>query len=272
MRKPAIHDIQGRYNTANWSGVMNSDQFIRLTKPDTKSTIKLTKNSIIEVLGEVNTYYYISAVVNSKTQWGFVPKTEVRARFVWPLAAYHNPTGWGWRYNEGKVAFHNGIDVGTSGQTPNVLAFMDGKIVNVKNSVGNNLGRYVIIEHTVNGVKYYSRYQHLSSIAINDGIVVGKEVVAGKVIGKVGGSGTSQYRYDPHLHFELSKSAATNSATSINPISIYFANDTRNGTNINDQPLFKNVNGVYQYNPSFNWNWSDSSLPAKYSHSTSYRK
>jgi murein DD-endopeptidase MepM/ murein hydrolase activator NlpD len=198
------------------------------------------------------------------------PPSTTTATIVWPLPGYNNPSAWGWRLNEGVVAFHNGMDVGTSGQHPQVLAIMAGKVHAVTSYISgkSNLGRYVIIEHTVNGVKYYSRYQHLLSVSVTKG----DPVDAGDPVGNVGGSGTSEYRYSPHLHFELSKSASTWSTTAINPINTYFANDKRYGTNINDQPLFKKVNGVFQYNPSFNWNWSDSSLPDKYSHSTTFKK
>jgi RHS repeat-associated protein len=194
------------------------------------------------------------------------PPSTTTASVVWPLAAYHGPSGWGWRLY-GTVKFHNGIDIGTSGQMPKVLAIMAGK-VHATGRFGD-LGYYIILEHTINNVKYYSRYQHLSEFLVAKGTTVD----AGQAIAKVGGTGSTDESYYKHLHFELSKSDALGSAGAINLIAMYSDRDTRESNpGINDQPLFVKSGSTYIHNANFAWNWSDNPLPAKYSHSTDYKK
>jgi RHS repeat-associated protein len=224
-------------DTANWSGVMNSDQFIRLTKPDTKSAYKLTKNSIIEVLGEVNTYYYISAVVNSKTQWGFVPKTEVLKPVTVPAGSQiqrgapvkYLAMGIGWPLGKvsggnlvedrsakkiisnfgprtGAGSPHLGIDLihptKESSGIP-VLAVCKAKVIDVGYNSAS-MGNYISIQATnlldpATGNPLIFTYMHMKGYAI---VAEGTTVQKGQKIGEVGGTGAVSQ--GTHLHFECS--------------------------------------------------------------------
>lgn len=72
------------------------------------------------------------------------------------------------------------------------------KVVNTENADG----KYVIIRHNSVGYSgkaasnYYSSYLHLESTAVEEGVVVSK----GQVIGKVGMTGITT---TPHLHFQI---------------------------------------------------------------------
>ncbi len=86
----------------------------------------------------------------------------------------------------------NGIDISTSyGQ--NVVSVAPGKVVYADRFMG--YGNMVLLDH-LDG--YYSLYGHLSEILVD----VGKEIDEGRIIGRVGESGSLA---GPMLHFELRK-------------------------------------------------------------------
>ena len=93
---------------------------------------------------------------------------------------------------------HLGIDVyGTSG---NVYAASGGKVVACSSSNKGANGRYIIIEHSLDGKKIYSFYAHLSTIKVKKGDSVSK----GENIAKAGGSGYGKNdSYGTHLHFAV---------------------------------------------------------------------
>lgn len=59
-------------------------------------------------------------------------------------------------------------------------------------------GNIIILEHNINGRKYYSHYVHLMQDSST--VITGQIVKQGEIIGKVGNSG---YSTGPHLHFGL---------------------------------------------------------------------
>lgn len=87
---------------------------------------------------------------------------------------------------------NNGIDI-TSNYGDNVYAVAPGKIVYAGRFMG--YGNLVLVDH-LDG--YYSLYGHLSDFLVN----VGDEVVRGRIIGRVGESGSLSGSI---LHFELRK-------------------------------------------------------------------
>ncbi|MEM0473189.1 MAG: M23 family metallopeptidase [Candidatus Aenigmatarchaeota archaeon] len=139
------------------------------------------------------------------------------------LVAFHPTAGvgyftscFGWRT---RSYFHSGIDLGVAHGTP-IHAIQSGKVVEAGFNTGG-FGNYVVIEHELNGNKYYSMYAHLSC----SGITVQKDqyVNVGDVIGYSGGDddckGTST---GAHLHFEIRQ--GQNSLTnSVNPC-LYLGN------------------------------------------------
>ena len=90
-----------------------------------------------------------------------------------------------------QLVFHDGMDliapVGTD-----VMATASGKVVKVERSKRNR-GNVVEIDH-LNG--YVTTYSHLSDILVRNG----QMVQAGKIIGRVGNTGTS---FAPHLHYQV---------------------------------------------------------------------
>lgn len=87
---------------------------------------------------------------------------------------------------------NNGIDIGSK-YGDNVTAVAPGKVVYAGRFMG--YGNLVLIDH-LDG--YYSLYGHLSEFLVS----VGYEVVKGRIIGRVGESGSLS---GPILHFELRK-------------------------------------------------------------------
>lgn len=90
-----------------------------------------------------------------------------------------------------QLVFHDGMDliapVGTD-----VMATASGKVVKVERSKRNR-GNVIEIDH-LNG--YVTTYSHLSDILVRNG----QMVQAGKIIGRVGNTGTS---FAPHLHYQV---------------------------------------------------------------------
>jgi hypothetical protein len=64
---------------------------------------------------------------------------------------------------------------------------------------GSNYGRYVVIEHQLDGFPYYSLYAHLKTITVN----VGEAVNQGSPIAVMGHTGEGIDRERSHVHLEL---------------------------------------------------------------------
>lgn len=96
---------------------------------------------------------------------------------------------------------HLGMDFWCAAKTP-VLAVLRGKVHSFQNN--KDLGDYgptIILEHYIQGERFYSLYGHLSLDSLDD-LYVGKEVEDGEVIGYVGEMDVNG-DYSPHLHFQL---------------------------------------------------------------------
>ncbi len=106
---------------------------------------------------------------------------------------YHLSSGYGFRTDPftGRSALHSGMDFALPTGTP-IYATGSGKVVQVIYSrVG--YGNQVVIDH---GFGYKTRYGHLSSIFVEEGMAVQR----GDFIGKAGSTGRST---GPHLHYEV---------------------------------------------------------------------
>lgn len=119
------------------------------------------------------------------------------------------------RYNSG--SYHGGNDISVAKGT-SVVA-MDGGVVikadtttnkgkDVKSEGYGHFGKFILLEHTVSGKKYYTAYAHLNSISVK----VGDKVSQGQVIGKSGNTGNST---GPHLHIAMSYNKYTNGGAPI---------------------------------------------------------
>lgn len=115
----------------------------------------------------------------------------VHPRHFW-ISSYYGP-----RILKGKQQFHKGIDLAAPTGTP-VTAAAAGRVLEARYAPG--YGNYILIAHAGN---YKTRYAHLSRI----GVIVGQQVEAGELIGKVGATGkVTKNRSSSsaaHLHFEL---------------------------------------------------------------------
>lgn len=115
-------------------------------------------------------------------------------------------------FNHEDEELHTGLDFVAAYGT-NVYATADGTVTLCKISRTVGYGNEVVINHSFG---YSTRYAHLQEIIVNEGDIVKR----GQLIGKVGSSGRST---GPHLHYEvrLEKKA-------VNPISYYATNLTSN--------------------------------------------
>lgn len=156
--------------------------------------------------------------------------------FQWPTPGCTNITAhFGWYSPSGYSTWHSGTDIGVRIGTP-VLAAEDGKVISattvtndpngpyytnsygvtVKDhrfvaSNGYGYGNNVLLDHGkgTNGIKYSTRYAHLSTVVVKPGEVVAK----GQVIGYSGNTGNS---FGAHLHFEIRENA-----TCVNPMGYF---------------------------------------------------
>lgn len=116
--------------------------------------------------------------------------------FIWPVPTVRNMTDvYGNRYiqEEGRTAFHGGIDINKPGcYGEPIVASAAGEVITAGNT-GNGFGNHVVIDH---GNSIATLYGHCSSLAVKAGDIVKQ----GQVIGYIGSTG---YAYGNHLHFEV---------------------------------------------------------------------
>jgi murein DD-endopeptidase MepM/ murein hydrolase activator NlpD len=109
------------------------------------------------------------------------------------------------------TTLHEGIDIApvrrdaSGNPLDEIRASADGIVVHTSREAGaSNYGRYVVIEHKIEGCRFYTLYAHLASI--RGDLRVGTEISEGHVLGILGrsSSGTDPIPQDrAHLHFEI---------------------------------------------------------------------
>ena len=92
---------------------------------------------------------------------------------------------------------HEGVDYHLSAGVP-VLAIADGVVTEVGNGSTNNMGVYLKIQHSVDGVTVTSTYAHMQIGSMP--FHVGDTVARGAQVGRVGSTGQST---GAHLYFEI---------------------------------------------------------------------
>lgn len=105
----------------------------------------------------------------------------------------------------GKLTMHHGMDF-TGAEGSDIFATGDGVVLEAGYSI-YGYGNRVVIDH---GYKYVTIYAHLQKVLVEEGQVVKR----GEVIGKLGNTGRST---GAHLHYEVKLNGH-----SINPINYYF--------------------------------------------------
>lgn len=116
------------------------------------------------------------------------------------LANYELTSGYGTRKDpfSGHSKIHHGIDLSKAGYTDMgdpILVIKDGIVVELEKNNGG-AGYTVKIQHSDHTL---SRYAHLMR-GSTDTLMIGQNVMAGDVIGKLGNTGRST---GPHLHLEM---------------------------------------------------------------------
>ena len=104
---------------------------------------------------------------------------------------------------EGEEArtIHLGIDIWAIAGTQ-VFAPLDGKVHSFANrKIHGDYGPVIILEHEFDNVSFHTLFGHLSSSSL-EGLQVGKEFVAGEVLGSMG-EYNENFHWPPHLHFQV---------------------------------------------------------------------
>ena len=104
----------------------------------------------------------------------------------------------------GQSTYHRGVDVvGVDWKAP-IYATYPGKVTVAKYAV--DFGYYVVLQHEINGRKYYTRYGHMAE---SPSVNVGDKVGVGEKLGLVGNTGkvstnSPQSPYaGTHLHYDM---------------------------------------------------------------------
>lgn len=139
-------------------------------------------------------------------------KLPIAIKFPMPASGYVS-SAYGTRINPitGEPgAMHYGMDIRGEHYQP-ISAIASGK-VKVANTKKSGYGNYVIIEHDIEGIKFYSLYAHLSKLHVAPGDVISQ----GDIIGLEGGEPNIDNNAGDstghHLHFELRLSSTLKSA------------------------------------------------------------
>jgi hypothetical protein len=104
------------------------------------------------------------------------------------------------------IKFHEGIDIQPAKRDKAgnpldlILSVADGTVVHVSNVAGrSNYGKYLVVEHLLDGDAFFSVYAHLAEITAAPGDVV----KTGSVLGRMGYTGAGINRVRAHLHLEM---------------------------------------------------------------------
>lgn len=147
--------------------------------------------------------YYEKLGCGEKESLEACVKVKGDTGFIKPVSKGVLTSKWGYRTHPVTGAantFHNGIDIGGSGNGANIYAAangMVGKIINKASCGGNQVYLY----HTINGVKYTTSYLHMKFINVKLGQTVSNQTVIGGVGGEKGTYDTCTT--GTHLHFGM---------------------------------------------------------------------
>lgn len=147
------------------------------------------KKFIVIVLLIIVIYYFRNEIINFLEETGILPTRKYIFPVQGKITSYY-----GNRIIDGKLDFHNGIDIAAAKGTK-IINPADGIVKDVySNAQGGN---QVIIEHT-KGIT--TGYAHLNTVAV----IKGQRIVEGEIIGTVGTTGITT---GPHLHFTVTNTS-----------------------------------------------------------------
>ena len=125
--------------------------------------------------------------------------TNADSIFSYPLSGYTKVSLGGFIPNRSidiSTSGHFATDCVSSSGNWNVTPIYQGSVVDSHDYVNGAAGKYVIVQHEINGVTFYSEYQHLASVAVSNG----QSVNTNTVIGIAGDTGVAE---GVHLHYEI---------------------------------------------------------------------
>lgn len=106
---------------------------------------------------------------------------------------------------------HEGLDIRClqrdkhNEPTDPIMASADGTVVYINSKPAlSNYGKYVVVQHRIEGLEIFSLYAHLS--AMRDGLKVGQSLKAGEIFATMGhtsNTGEPISKDRAHVHFEL---------------------------------------------------------------------
>lgn len=110
----------------------------------------------------------------------------------------------GWQMHEGLDILHTSRDKRGEPVDP-VFAAAEGRVAYINSNSGlSNYGKYVVLEHRIEGIPVYTAYAHLS--AFSEGLSIGDPVRSGQTVGKMGRTSNTRQAISKdraHLHFEI---------------------------------------------------------------------
>lgn len=104
---------------------------------------------------------------------------------------------------ENSRSIHLGVDIWCDVNTP-IFAFADSIVHSFQ--INDNFGDYgptIILEHSIDGITFYSLYGHLAKTSL-DNLQEGKKIAKGEKFAEVGNS-TENGNWPPHLHLQIIK-------------------------------------------------------------------
>jgi len=108
---------------------------------------------------------------------------------------------------------HEGIDIKPVRRDANgepldmVTASADGVVVHASSDPrASNYGRYIVVEHQIQGSPFYTLYAHLGSVVVEPG----QRVRQGQDLGRLGYTGAGINRTRAHVHFEIAMMQSRN--------------------------------------------------------------
>lgn len=111
----------------------------------------------------------------------------------------------GWQMHEGLDIKHTKTDIRGEALDP-IHAAVAGRVAYINHNIGlSNYGKYVVLEHRLEGLTFYTTYAHLKEFAAE--LSTGDQVRQGQVIATMGRSSNTRQAISKdraHLHFEIS--------------------------------------------------------------------
>ncbi len=110
----------------------------------------------------------------------------------------------GWQMHEGLDIKHTKTDIRGEALDP-IYAAAAGRVAYINHNTGlSNYGKYVVLEHRIQGLTIFTTYAHLKGFA--DGLSTGDQVRQGQVIATMGRTSNTRQAISKdraHLHFEI---------------------------------------------------------------------